>query len=713
MNKPLFRLASVLAIAGVLSPLSAAIAADAASTLPTTVVSATGYQQQALRAPVSITVVEQGEIQRKPVSDLAEVLRDIPGVDIVDSGVAGMKRISLRGESSRRVLIKVNGQPIPDHSNYGSPLLLDANIIERIEVVRGSASVVHGSNAIGGVINITTRQAAPGENEAFVGAGYYSATRGHRLNGGILGATDTFDWRLQVSKAKFNDRKIPRGRLKGESDRNKYSHLKPSDSEQKSLSAELGWRLDERQRISWQGDYFRQEANAWLPPEDQVVLGFPKRDSLRNALTYSFADEEALFHSVEGRVYHQKGKRVMENEAFQLAEVNPEPFLVGAATKSDDKLSTYGLQLNAAGNLFGKHITVIGFEYQKDKLETVKAGYSITPVPVVPPPPPPNFLPSTKQTGGAQDSEQEVWSVFVQQQIHLSDALEANLGARYYDIDSRLRKSTERNKTNKSDDQLVGSASLVWQYSEQSSLRANIAQGYTYPSLTQQFSASRGGSAMNYGNPDLKAEKATTYELGWRLDGQRLTADATLYHSRARNFIDKKLLENARPEAYYEGTCDGNKNKCYEWVNVSKAQTTGVELMLAYQLSDWRPYMNMGVQKRRLYFADGVKTWNSGLPILQGRLGAQWFATEELELDFYVRGGGKSRKDGYDFLAEPKPERTSGYAELNIGGYYQPRQLQNLSVALLAQNLADRRYRNPEELQAAGRALDMEVRWTF
>lgn len=246
MNKPLFRLASVLAIAGVLSPLSAAIAADAASTLPTTVVSATGYQQQALRAPVSITVVEQGEIQRKPVSDLAEVLRDIPGVDIVDSGVAGMKRISLRGESSRRVLIKVNGQPIPDHSNYGSPLLLDANIIERIEVVRGSASVVHGSNAIGGVINITTRQAAPGENEAFVGAGYYSATRGHRLNGGILGATDTFDWRLQASKADFGDRRIPRGQIKGSDSSKKYSRLKDSDYEQESISAELGWSLDER-----------------------------------------------------------------------------------------------------------------------------------------------------------------------------------------------------------------------------------------------------------------------------------------------------------------------------------------------------------------------------------------------------------------------------------------------------------------------------------
>ncbi|NLC09172.1 MAG: TonB-dependent receptor plug domain-containing protein, partial [Gammaproteobacteria bacterium] len=228
---------------------SAAWAASDSSQLPVMVVSATGYQQEVLRAPASITVVEHDQIQRKPVADLAEVLRDIPGVDIVDSGVAGMKRISLRGESSRRVLIKVNGQPLPDHSSYGSPLLLDANTIERIEVVRGSASVVHGSNAIGGVVNITTRQAAPGEQEAFIGAGYYSATHGQRLNGGVLGATDRFDWRLQLSKADFGDRRIPRGQVKGSTDQTKYSRLKPSDSEQKSVSAELGWRLDERQRI--------------------------------------------------------------------------------------------------------------------------------------------------------------------------------------------------------------------------------------------------------------------------------------------------------------------------------------------------------------------------------------------------------------------------------------------------------------------------------
>lgn len=697
--------AAMLFAVGGLGVTSAAWAVSDSSQLPVMVVSATGYQQEALRAPASITVVEHDQIQRKPVSDLAEILRDIPGVDIVDSGVAGMKRISLRGESSRRVLIKVNGQPIPDHSSYGSPLLLDANIIERIEVVRGSASVVHGSNAIGGVVNITTRQAAPGEQEAFVGAGYYSATRGQRLNGGVLGATERFDWRLQLSKADFGDRRIPRGQVKGSTDQTKYSRLKDTDYEQESVSAEAGWHLDERQRIAWQGDYFKQDAKIWSDKPNVKVV-FPKRDSLRNALTYSFVDEEALFHNIDGRVYQQKGKRIMDNEAFELGQFTPKPFMVGGSTRSVDKLDTKGLQLSAAGDFWGEHTTVIGFEYQQDKLDTKKNGYTITPLFVPPPPFPPSFKPVTKPTSTAQKSEQKFWSAFAQQQIRFTDNLEANLGARYYDINSKLERSTERNAASKSDGQVVGSTSLVWQYSDSSVVRANVAQGYTYPSLVQQFSISKGGSATNYGNPELKAETATTYELGWRMEDNGLTADATLYHSRARDFIDKVDFGTESPPV----PC--TTSKCYKWVNVSKAQTTGVELMLAYQLENWRPYMNMGVQKRRLDFGIGNKTWKSGLPQFQGRIGTEWYASEQLELDLYVRGGGKSRKqDGNDLSGKTGEERTSSYAELNVGAYYKP--VPNLSLAVLAQNLADRRYRNPDELQAAGRALDMEVRWSF
>lgn len=685
-----------------------AVAAENTATLPSMVVSATGYQQEVLRAPASITVVDRDEMTRKPVSDMAEVLRDIPGIDIVDSGVPGMKRLSLRGEDSRRVLVKVNGQPIPDHSAYGSPLLIDANMIERIEVVRGSASVVHGSNAVGGVVNITTRQAAPGEQEAYVGAGYYSATRGHRVNAGILGASDRLDWRLQAARAKFGDRKIPHGRLKDTD-----SMGRDSDSEQKSVSAELGWRLDDRQRIAWQGEYFKQEARAYLPAVagTAIALEFPKRDSKRNALTYTFEDDTVLFHSLDARVYHQTGSRIMDNTVnidvpADFSATPPTPHVKSDSfTRGNDKLTTHGLQLTTAAKFFADNNTVLGFEYQKDKLDAKKQGLKTTYAPI-----PPILLPGpiVVLSNPEQEAKQSFWSVFAQQQIRFTDSLEANIGGRYYSIDSRLNKSTDRQTTSKSDNQLVGSASLVWQYNDISSLRANIAQGYTYPSLTQLFSAAPGNGSINYGNPDLKAEKATTYELGWRLQGQQLTLDATLYHSRAKDFIDKVRIAGTADG--YMAAC-GSRDVCFEWVNANKAQTTGAEIMAAYQMDSWRPYVNLGVQKRRLQYATGLKTWRSGLPLYQGRAGVQWQATSELEFDFYARSYGKSRRQDYDSKGDPESQRTSAYAEFNLAAYYQP--LPQLDIAVQALNLTNRRYQNPEEVPAAGRALDVEFRWRF
>src|SRR5690606_41425944 len=84
------------------------------------------------------------------LADVAELFRDIPGVVLTDADTPGMKRISIRGESSRRVTIRIDGQTVTDHTDYGTPLLIDPALSERVEVVRGPASVNSGSNATGG-----------------------------------------------------------------------------------------------------------------------------------------------------------------------------------------------------------------------------------------------------------------------------------------------------------------------------------------------------------------------------------------------------------------------------------------------------------------------------------------------------------------------------------------------------------------------------------
>ena len=198
------------ALVATLSLLSLSVAA--ASVEPTlrlddTVVTGTGFEVASLMSPGSISRISREQVQGRTLADVAELFRDIPGVVLTDADTPGMKRISIRGESSRRVTIRIDGQTVTDHTDYGTPLLIDPALIERVEVVRGPASVINGSNAIGGVVNIITRRGSDRPLEAYAGGGYYSATQGYRSNAGLAGSRGHVDYRLSLSRSEHRLRR--------------------------------------------------------------------------------------------------------------------------------------------------------------------------------------------------------------------------------------------------------------------------------------------------------------------------------------------------------------------------------------------------------------------------------------------------------------------------------------------------------------------------
>jgi hemoglobin/transferrin/lactoferrin receptor protein len=168
--------------------------------LETLVVSGSRTEKILLDVPASISVITQQEIQRSGAEQVGELLRDIPGVSITDTSVAGAKRVRIRGEVGSNVLILIDGQEISEQRSFhgAAPLLVDASIIERIEVVKGPASVLYGSKAIGGVVNIITKKGGERAVQAELSASYNSSTNGFDTNAQqhittrIIGVTYTF-----------------------------------------------------------------------------------------------------------------------------------------------------------------------------------------------------------------------------------------------------------------------------------------------------------------------------------------------------------------------------------------------------------------------------------------------------------------------------------------------------------------------------------------
>ena len=143
-------------------------------------------QMPVMKMPANVTVLDQTQIAASPSSTLPELLRQQVGLVAIDTvgfgGGAG--NLVLRGFGERAgAIILVDGVRVNDAGDATSPFLWNSiplNSIERIEVIRGGSSTIYGEGAVGGVINIITKQpsAQPATATATVAGGnlgYYSA----------------------------------------------------------------------------------------------------------------------------------------------------------------------------------------------------------------------------------------------------------------------------------------------------------------------------------------------------------------------------------------------------------------------------------------------------------------------------------------------------------------------------------------------------------
>ena len=132
-------------------------------TLKQTVVSATLSEHETRTAPASITVISREELEQSNATDLLDAVRGSPGITLSPRQVGGRKTLALRGLEGKHTLTLIDGRRIAPsddivgHSDYQYSWL-PVSAIERVEIIRGPMSTLYGSEALGGVINLITRQ---------------------------------------------------------------------------------------------------------------------------------------------------------------------------------------------------------------------------------------------------------------------------------------------------------------------------------------------------------------------------------------------------------------------------------------------------------------------------------------------------------------------------------------------------------------------------
>ena len=156
------------------------------------VVSAAQVELPLSRATDSVTVVDRAELQTTQIHTVADALRLVPGFSLAASGGPGaVTSIFPRGGESDYTLVLVDGIPQNAFGGGFDAAHLDAAGLERIEVVRGPQSALYGSGAIGGLVQLVTRQGGPLRAEASVEGGGYGF---RRSSGSASGSSGAWRW---------------------------------------------------------------------------------------------------------------------------------------------------------------------------------------------------------------------------------------------------------------------------------------------------------------------------------------------------------------------------------------------------------------------------------------------------------------------------------------------------------------------------------------
>lgn len=193
-----------------------AVAQEADENVEELVVTASRRPQPLSNVGASISVIGEEALVEGQYSFIADALQTLPGLAVNTNGAfGGQTSISIRGADTSQTVILIDGVQLNDVSSPGGGFnfgTLDTNGIERIEVLKGPQSVLYGSDAIGGVVNIITKT---GGEEGFGGGAYaeYGAFKSFRGGANVYGGNDAFGFNLSggfsdiqgISKADARD----------------------------------------------------------------------------------------------------------------------------------------------------------------------------------------------------------------------------------------------------------------------------------------------------------------------------------------------------------------------------------------------------------------------------------------------------------------------------------------------------------------------------
>lgn len=550
------------------------------------IVTGARYPRAYYQSPQALSFLNSAQLREQMPTVIGDMLSNLPGVD-VSKDSPWEQRPVLRGLSGQRVLVLMDGTPMNSARGNGPhPSLVDPSQIERVEVVRGPSSVAYGSDALGGAINIITRQALPSamNPKPLSGSVNLGATSAESQGTGSftlvphIGRLSAFIGAGQRSTADYTSPagKIPHSSF---SDRNAIVNARYDFTDKMVLKA--GYQLYRGKNIGIPG---LSSPTVDYTNGNTTVFDFKNYDRDQAHLTLDHQYEHSWLASSHVKLYWQK-----EQRNFHSTETIPSANYAawgvppnGSALRFTDQsrffdLDTYGGQIQMTSKKTDKYLFTTGVDFARDvtggnniRLRnyhfTTAAGMDSAGAVA-------RRLTQSLATGNFDN-----YAAFFQDEWTIDSRWTLNFGGRYtkyhYETDLFLPGTGAPNvpAMDVNNSALCGSAGLVYAATPGVHLTANVANGYREPNAQDLFFNGPASVGTVLGNPNLKPEKSVSYDVGVRwapsLGG---ALSANVYYSTYDNLIN--ALSVAAPSWAPPGPAN-----FYQYLNVATATIWGYEL---------------------------------------------------------------------------------------------------------------------------------------
>lgn len=498
-------------------------------TLDDVVVTATRTEKREVDIPESTEVVTAEDIKAQGAHNALDALRNVNGLTYKSTGPLGSamgtmtNEVAIRG-NDEGALILVNGNPVSWRGKYNLNEI-PAETIERIEIVKGGGSILYGSEAMSGVINIITKKDAP--SFATIGFGNYGQQKYH-VNAGAQGFMVSYDVNKWKSLKGLTGGDITAKDYKTNKVHN-YGTYSTDFSDIKNESINVSWKANDHldflySHAETESSYDKYvtsltaEGAATADPGDPI-----------NHRDYTTIRDMAQVN------YHDKNWRGSLYFNLSTVEADGTTQLEAVSGTKDDKNAKFQAAADGIYNTREKNSTY-GFDFQRNwsigKKSTLIAGLSgqheIH-----------KALPAhSTSSAKVQDVSRNNWGAFANWEQRFDDKNSFTFGMR-----ETWTSAAERDQ-NYNDFSMAGQ--YLHKFDKDNSIYVNISQSFIMPTFAQMYPS----SYQSHPNPDLKPQKGINYELGWkRVSGAHLWK-AAVFHQDVKDKISATWNSTRKEYAY-------------------------------------------------------------------------------------------------------------------------------------------------------------------